>query len=183
MSEYTGTFTTPEVNGTFNSWCGNCAPMTNTSGDIWELSIPLEEGTYEYKFSYDNWDGQEELTPGSSCTVTLDGFTNRSLNVTGDATLDLVCFESCSSCATGSIEDNALNALNIYPNPTNGEIKVEGNLTANSGKMILFDINGRVVLAVDAITNIDLSQFDNGVYTLQLITENGSRTEKILLNK
>ena len=27
------TFTTPEVNGTFNSWCGNCAAMTDADGD------------------------------------------------------------------------------------------------------------------------------------------------------
>jgi len=28
MNDYTGTFTTPEVNGTFNSRCGNCNAMS-----------------------------------------------------------------------------------------------------------------------------------------------------------
>jgi len=52
-------FTTPEVNGTFNGWCGNCAAMTDANGDnIWEIVIALAPGFYEYKFSHDNWGGQ-----------------------------------------------------------------------------------------------------------------------------
>ena len=37
MTNYTGSFTTPEVNGTFNSWCGAaCNPMSDPDGDgIW----------------------------------------------------------------------------------------------------------------------------------------------------
>ena len=36
MNNYTGTFTAPEVNGTFNSWCGNCAAMTDADGyNVW----------------------------------------------------------------------------------------------------------------------------------------------------
>lgn len=92
-------FTTPEVNGTFNNWCGNCAPMTDDNGDgIWELTISLENGSYEYKFSNDNWSGQEILTSGSSCTVTNGEFTNRILNVSGDATLPIVCWATCAAC-------------------------------------------------------------------------------------
>ncbi|MEN9348855.1 MAG: hypothetical protein RLZZ77_2366 [Bacteroidota bacterium] len=101
MSQYTGTFTTPEVNGTFNGWCGNCNAMSDADGDnIWEVTLSLLEGTYEYKFAHDAWTGQENLTEGSSCTVTNNGFTNRSLNLTSDVVLDAVCWESCSACAT-----------------------------------------------------------------------------------
>ena len=46
----------PEVNGTFNGWCGNCNSMTDANGDgVWETTILLAEGPYEYKFSYSNW--------------------------------------------------------------------------------------------------------------------------------
>ena len=41
MNDYTGSFTTPEVNGTFNSWCGNCNVMTDADGDgIWTVTLP-----------------------------------------------------------------------------------------------------------------------------------------------
>ena len=70
MNDVTG-FTTPEVNGIFNAWCGNCAPMSDADGDgVWDLTISLAPGTYEYKFSFDNWGGQETLVAGSSCTMT-----------------------------------------------------------------------------------------------------------------
>ena len=73
-------FTIPEVNGTFNSWCGSCNPLTDANNDsIWESTISLPAGIIEYKFSFNNWQKQETLTPGSSCTVTNSGFTNRVL--------------------------------------------------------------------------------------------------------
>ncbi len=96
------TFTIPEVNGTFNSWCGNCAGMTDSNGDnVWEVTIDLANGSYEYKFSADNWGIQESLLPGSWCTVSNFGFTNRVLNISGDTTLSAVCWESCSGCSSG----------------------------------------------------------------------------------
>ena len=33
MNQVTAGFTTPEVNGTWNNWCGNCNPMTDADGD------------------------------------------------------------------------------------------------------------------------------------------------------
>jgi 1,4-alpha-glucan branching enzyme len=104
MNQSGQTFTTPNLNGTFNNWCGPCAPMSDVDGDnIWELTIPLVADTFEYKFAYDNWAGQETLTPGSSCTFTDGAFTNRTL-VVGAAvqTLPVVCWGSCNNCAAPS---------------------------------------------------------------------------------
>ena len=42
MTNVTDPFTTPELNGTFNSWCGNCNPMSSPlQNDIWEVTLPL----------------------------------------------------------------------------------------------------------------------------------------------
>jgi len=93
----------PEVNGTFNNWCGSCASMTDANADgVWEKTISLAAGMYEYKFSYSNWTGQESLLPGSSCTITTGANTNRALTV-GSAAMVLpsVCWNSCSACLTG----------------------------------------------------------------------------------
>ena len=93
-------FNTPELNGTFNNWCGNCAPMSDANGDgIWEITVQLDGGYYEYKFSHDNWTGQEMLIAGTNCTVTNGQFTNRFLNLNSDITLPVVCWQSCLSCA------------------------------------------------------------------------------------
>ncbi len=98
MQGQTG-FTTPEVNGTFNTWCGNCNPLSDANADgIWETTLTLQAGSYEYKFSADGWGSQENLTPGSSCTVTNNGYTNRALNLNANTTLDIVCWGLCTNC-------------------------------------------------------------------------------------
>ncbi|HPH83481.1 MAG TPA: hypothetical protein PL185_12965, partial [Flavobacteriales bacterium] len=98
MQNVTG-FTTPEVNGTFNSWCGNCNAMTDANSDgIWEVTLALPAGNYEYKYSYDAWAGQEALTEGSSCTITSFGNTNRTLTLNADVVLPAVCWGSCVGC-------------------------------------------------------------------------------------
>jgi hypothetical protein len=93
----------PEVNGTFNGFCGSCNAMTDANSDgIWETTISLAAGSYEYKFSYSAWTGEEALTPGSTCTVTNFGFTNRTLTVGQSAmVLPTVCYGSCTACSTG----------------------------------------------------------------------------------
>ena len=100
MNFVTSTFSIPEVNGTWNSWCGNCNPMTDTDGDnIWEATIPLLSGNYEYKYSADTWTIQEMNDPNAPCTNGDTVYTNRVLSVgTSDITIPLVCWGSCSPC-------------------------------------------------------------------------------------
>ena len=101
MSAETG-FTTPELNGTFNSWCGSCAAMTDIDGDnVWDITILLNLGTYEFKYSADNWGIQESLYYLDSCTNGNQTYTNRTLTVMGDTVLPAVCWSSCDDCSTG----------------------------------------------------------------------------------
>ena len=96
------TITTPEVNGTFNGWCGNCAAMSDLDGDnVWDVTIDLANGTYEFKYSADNWTIQESLFSGESCTNGNTQYTNRMLRVSGDTTLPGVGWSSCSGCNSG----------------------------------------------------------------------------------
>jgi hypothetical protein len=99
-------FTTPEVNGTFNNWCGNCNQMTDANGDsIWEAVISLPNGPIEYKFSTDNWANQETLAQGTPCTIfTPPSFNNRKLIVINPLVLNAVCWGSCDTCSGAPIE-------------------------------------------------------------------------------
>ena len=102
MSTATG-FTTPELNGNFNSWCGSCAAMSDFDGDnIWDITILLSAGSYEFKYSADNWGIEENLYYLDSCTNGNQTYTNRTLTVTGgDTILPVVCWSSCDDCSTG----------------------------------------------------------------------------------
>ncbi len=89
------------VNGSFNGWCGGCNPMTDANNDgIWEVTLPLAAGNIDYKFTVDGWTDQEALVQGMPCTQTNFGFTNRFLAITGNTNLDVVCWNSCSNCAS-----------------------------------------------------------------------------------
>ena len=108
------TFTTPEVNGTFNGWCGNCASMSDLDGDnVWDVTIDLANGTYEFKYSADNWTIQESLFSGESCTNGNTQYTNRMLTVSGDTTLPVVCWSSCSGCNSGPSSYNVTFELDM----------------------------------------------------------------------
>jgi beta-glucanase (GH16 family) len=104
MNNVTVPFTLPEVNGTFNSWCGSCATLTDVNNDnIWEITLSVPPGYYEYKFSSDNWNVQEDLLNAGNCVVSAWGYTNRFLNITSDTILDLVCWGSCAECISSSV--------------------------------------------------------------------------------
>ncbi len=101
MNRVTQSFTTPEVNGLWNSWCGNCNPLTDADGDgIWTTTLPLPVGsTQEYKFSADNWTIQEQNNPAASCTNGNTTNTNRVLVIPAtDTVLNVVCWSQCTAC-------------------------------------------------------------------------------------
>ena len=69
--------------------------MTDDDGDgVYSLEVGLDGGTVEYKFTVDGWTDQEMFDEGTACTSTIDGYTNRTLDVTGDAVLDVASVES-----------------------------------------------------------------------------------------
>ncbi len=102
MNNVSASYTNVYVSGTLNSWSGNSNQMTDADGDgVYEATISLSAGLYEYKFTYDNWTGQESLDPtaDAACTMTTSGYTNRVVTVgSSDTTLAAVCWESCLSC-------------------------------------------------------------------------------------
>ncbi len=100
MSNYTGTIANGVyVNGTFNGWCGTCNPLTEMGNGLWEVTLPIPVGNIDYKFKVDNT--EESFTGTESCLDPVaDQWFNRYYQITGDATLPAVCFESCDACVS-----------------------------------------------------------------------------------
>jgi hypothetical protein len=168
MSEFSGTFTTPEVNGTFNGWCGNCAPLTDADGDeVWERTVNLSIGdTIEYKFSADNWGVQEQNDPNAPCTNGNATYTNRVWIVTADTTLPAVCWASCNVCGL-STEENTAALFTLTPNPS-ADVAVLN--ATEAGTVEVVNVAGAVVArqAVVAGENrIETSVLANGIYTVR----------------
>ena len=130
MNNVSASFTNVYVSGTLNGWSGNANQLTDPDGDgVYDADISLAPGNYEFKFTYDNWVGQENLDPNtldSNCTLTTGAFTNRYISVgVADTTLPIYCWEECVACAinvpTYTIDqidntdaDGLPDSLNVY---------------------------------------------------------------------
>jgi hypothetical protein len=174
MSQVMDPFNLPELNATFNNWCGNCNTLTDVDGDeIWELTVSLNIGdTVEYKFSADNWAFQETLDPNESCTNGLSNFTNRFLIVPSNNTvLDDVCWGSCSPCATDLETINSYH-VNIYPNPSTDKLFISSNSEINY--IEIYNSLGQKVferLLMSSQVNLDISIFSNDFYIAKVVFE------------
>ncbi|MEJ6681321.1 MAG: T9SS type A sorting domain-containing protein, partial [Flavobacteriales bacterium] len=68
-----------------------------------------------------------------------------------------------------SIEELIVEAINVYPNPTNGLINIKLSDEFYKSDIQLIDINGKIIASWQSFTNsqLDLSDFAQGVYILE----------------
>ena len=102
----------------------------------------------------------------------------------------LVCFSTADtpvfgeslmgSCLT-PIEEAIVGSLKLFPNPTTNTLYIDHDYFENH--VILYDINGRVVLEQHNIRNeIDVSKLPNGMYYLSLETDDKFYIERFVKN-
>jgi type IX secretion system substrate protein/beta-propeller repeat-containing protein len=89
----------------------------------------------------------------------------------------------------GIAENSELSLMNLYPNPTSGNVTLEFNLNdASSVQLNVMNISGQVIYSetMNAAGNfkkqIDLSGYANGIYYLQAITNDKVINRKIIKN-
>lgn len=182
LTSIAGTFTTPYVTGTMDGWSGGTHAMTDADMDnVWDVTIALMPGVYEYKFTYDNWAGQENFDPMTSdsiCTLTTGSFTNRLVTVVAgaDSTLDVNCWEECGACDGIGIDEEA--TFSVRPNPAQDVLFVD-NATAEATTMRMYSITGEVVMerVVEGSARVDVSTLPRGMYIVRL---QNSTTDKAL---
>ena len=90
----------------------------------------------------------------------------------------------CSTVSIAEIEVTNNNDLKIYPNPSSGvfNLKLNNQDFNTKQQMFIYNLNGKLVKQVSVSNNntqIDLSDFDNGVYVAQI----GSQSIKLVVVK
>ena len=85
-----------------------------------------------------------------------------------------------------NIEDNSYSTFNVYPNPNNGILNISLTNTSDEQTIEIKNIIGQTVhsqIAGNSSTvTINLSDFNKGIYTVSLISDNGtSSTKKIII--
>jgi len=76
-----------------------------------------------------------------------------------------------------AVDENMLNNVAVYPNPTTGLVNIEAEGLNN---VVIFDVTGREVRALGAETTIDISDLEAGVYFFSIETENGTAMKKLV---
>ena len=187
MSQVSDPFSTPELNGTFNSWCGNCNAMSDSNGDnIWDVTVKLQSGdTIEYKYSADSWSIQETNDPNGFCNNGDPNFTNRVLIVpVNDTILPDVCWGSCDTCSPiGAIDNLELNDLSIFPNPTSSFLTIRSNKLISP--ISIYDITGKLVLQNKGNSNeiiLDISNLNSGLYFIKSNSQNSSIRKRFIVS-
>lgn len=153
MNQFAGTYTQVFVSGSFNSFSGFANPMLDSDGDkVFETTLNLPVGLYEYKFTLDNWAQQEQFSPTTTCTqTTIDGanvFVNRKLALSGNTILNPVCFNSCYSCGDAVKITVNLGMNSNTPDPGGVYLAGGGDFGPPGGRFKMLDADGDGVFSI-----------------------------------
>ena len=163
MSNVSASFTNVYVSGTLNNWSGNANQLTDPDGDgVYEADISLNSGNYEFKFTYDNWAGQESLdaTLDSACTITTGAFTNRYISIgASDTTLPVFCWEECTSCAPALPQVCGTINLELYDSYGDGWNGNEIDVKFTGGDSTYTLSSGSFISIPLSVNYLDTAQF------------------------
>lgn len=194
MSKYADPFTSVNLSGDFNSFCTNCALMTDQDGDeIYEITLELLKDSAQYLFSLDNGAKIEAFQLGAVCTRTTTTpqgvFTNRYLFATDDSVLQASCWNFCETCDAVSIDDELSTSLfTIQPNRVQDAFKVDFGISipkANS-RLEVIDATGKLVYRTQInpgtqAETINVSSWAKGIYLVRFSSNDQFQIQKILV--
>ena len=79
----------------------------------------------------------------------------------------------------------AAQSFKVYPNPASDLVSIKGTNGSSFNRVQAFDITGRVVYTSDASgssLSIDVSNWNNGIYLVQIATDSGVQVKRIVVN-
>jgi subtilisin family serine protease len=81
-----------------------------------------------------------------------------------------------------SVSSFSISELNAYPNPAKDFIQIKGIISTDFYEITLFDSLGKILMnkTVHSMDKIDLSNFNDGVYLLNIIDEKNTKNIKII---
>ena len=175
------------MKGNWDGWQTPISLSRNGDTDVFSCTVDcsdLQYGTVmQYKFANGNyWE-----PVNGECTISEGQYTNRYITVpAADTILEAVCFNSCSSCNSLSLEEVAMNNIEVFPNPTDGFIEINGLPTNENIKIVIYNLKGQIQKEI--LTNnqpsiqIDLSSMNAGTYLIKFKGNRVNKTMKILKN-
>ena len=169
-TNFAGEFTYQEgVSGTHLSWNCDYTPSKfkvyrGTDGDEYTEIASVDGSLNEYFDAVENGTYYYKVTAYSSACESNPA-------ITPDNT-DFVIV------TVASVAENSINAR-VYPNPTNGNLRIEANAMSN---VSVFNLVGQKVYEEDVNGDecvINMKDFGTGIYMVKIQAANGTTTQKV----
>ncbi len=130
--------------------------------------------------TYDFGDGNTSTMPNPSHTYAAAGTYTVTLTVTNGCGMDTTT--KVINVMVG-VENSLNNAISIYPNPNNGQFKVElKGLNSSNMQVEVLDAMGRVVLSQTGsnVQDFDLNEA-TGLYFVRVTTDEGTAVSRVIV--
>ncbi len=155
------------VGGNFQGWTPSENPMTEIDTDIWEITIEVGSGEYEFNF----FNGSS-LFDGEYVVGDCASNGKRALSVGSESQVIEFCWEECFYDCNflGTDEDRAL-SFKMYPNPIDrgNDLIINAPSTDGNWNYFIVDITGRMIKSGTLNSNrINSSEFASGMYHIYL---------------
>lgn len=182
-----GGFTDPQ-------WQAGATEMTDDDTDgIYEATLNVS-GSAEIFYKFTNGDPYpdgnvdptvEEMadfeTLGCGISNGIGGWNRTHVRSGSDEVLDVVCYDDCEDCVVGLGESSAVSFV-VYPNPATDNINV---VVEGAGLLQVFNTIGQLVETISVlnsgIISIDSSDWERGMYTLKMISNQEMATKNVVL--
>jgi hypothetical protein len=157
------------------------------------------KNTFDIKFKIKKPNGQIL----SNSSVTFNG-TTQTVNMVGEATFNDVHFgynqeytvthanyptlngitdvyldkSITVTMLVDNIENELIEDINVFPNPSKGSFSINSDVNINY--IAILNISGQVILNLGNCKSFDLSNHSDGMYFIQITTDNGTVMQKII---
>ncbi len=137
----------------------------------------------DWAWEFEGGDPATSTEQNPVVTYALEGFYDVTLTVSNASNSNTVTKEEYIEVdhVTG-IPSNEDLGINVFPNPTTGQLFIEGAENAN---IKVYNTAGTIVASFDNFSNssVDLSELENGIYFVRIIVDNETINKKINLIK
>ena len=160
---------------------GNCfAVVTMNEGSALVVDLPVLHGNLNFIWNSGWYHTFPEYDTDSECSFSIINAEGETIYTSAE--LEDGVFLTFNACEYDAIEEILSSDVNVYPNPTNGLLNIEGQ---GSMQISVSNLLGQTLQETTAEGNtvIDLIRYESGMYLVRIETESGVTVQKVNVRK